>query len=353
MTTEVLKSYSEISAELNKKRRQKHLHLGNGFSRSYDDGIFSYKALSEFIYKLPDKDLHKLFEIVNTNNFELLMKQLDDAARIAEIFGADKNVVDKIKRASDTLKTSLIEAIKELHPEHVFKISEEKSQACANFLRTFLSLDGLVFTTNYDLLLYWVLERNQTENRVDGFGKDAEESGEWVKPEDRRYSELQWGKYKDEQSIYYLHGALQIFDTGIEIEKETYTNEHYLLENIKSRMEQKDYPIFVTAGSGKDKLTHIMHNKYLAYCYEQLSLISGSLIVYGFGFGEYDDHIIKALNKAHKWRDDGTGTDKLTRLQSVYIGVYSDNDYNHIKQIEKQFKVPARLFDARTVNIWG
>lgn len=350
MAIDEVKTYSEVINHL--KNRQKHLLLGNGFSRSYDDGIFSYNALSEFIQKLPDSDLHKLFQVVNTNNFELLMKQLDDAAKIAEIFGADKKVVKKIKEASEKLKTSLIEAIKELHPEHVFKISDEKRKACANFLSTFLNQDGLVFTTNYDLLLYWVLESNQIENRVDGFGRDAEETDEWVEPEDRQYSELRWGKYKAEQSIYYLHGALQIFDTGIEIVKEEYTSEHYLLENIKARMEKKEYPIFVTAGSGIDKLTHIVHNKYLAYCYEQLSNIGGSLIVYGFGFGIYDNHIIKAINKAGKKRKDENGNWKPF-LNSVYIGVYSENDIQHIKEIEKQFKVPVRLFDAKTVNIWG
>jgi hypothetical protein len=344
-----IKTYSEVEKHL--KTRQKHLLLGNGFSRSYDDGIFSYNALSEFISKLPDDDLHKLFKIVNTNNFELLMKQLDDAAKIAELFGAGKKVVDKIKHASDTLKTSLIDAIKELHPEHVFTIAEEKSQACAKFLSTFLNQDGLIFTTNYDLLLYWVLMRNQLENGGDGFGRDLEDADEW-KPEDERvYSELRWGKYKEEQSIYYLHGALQIFDTGVEIEKEEYTSEHYLLDNIKARMEKKEYPIFVTAGSGIDKLTHIVHNKYLSYCYEQLSEISGTLIVYGFGFGPYDDHIIKAINKAGKKRKDEHGNWKPF-LNSVYIGVYSENDIQHMKEIEKQFKVPVRLFDAKTVNIW-
>ena len=90
------------------------------------------------------------------------------------------------------------------------------------------------------------------------------------------------------------------FDTGIEILKEEYTGEHMLLENVKARMENQEYPIFVTAGSGKDKLTHIVHNKYLAYCYERLSSISGSLISFGFNFGLFDDHIIKVINKASK-----------------------------------------------------
>jgi len=344
-----LQSYADVVKRV--KNRQIHLLLGNGFSMSYDNNIFSYNALSKFIHGIKNKELQQLFDIVNTNNFELLMQQLDNAGQIAEVFGADKKVVKKIKEASETLKTSLIEAIKELHPDHVFTIPENKSQACASFLNTFLSNGGGVFTTNYDLLLYWVCERNQLENRVDGFGRDAEETDEWVEPDERQYSELRWGKYKDEQSIYYLHGALQIFDTGIEIIKEEYTSEHYLLENIKERMAKKEYPIFVTAGTGIDKLTHITHNKYLSFCYENLTAIEGSLIVYGFGFGEYDDHIIKAINKAGKKRLDEKGNWHM--LNSVYIGVYSENDYEHIKKNQKQFKVPIRLFDSKTVNIWG
>lgn len=119
---------------------------------------------------------------------------------------------------------------------------------------------------------------------------------------------------------------------------------------LDEHCEKKEYPIFVTAGSSFDKLTHIMHNKYLAYCYETLSSIEGSLICYGFGFGQYDDHIIKAINKAGKKRKDKNGN--WHTLNSIYIGIYSKDDLVHIKQIEKQFKVPVRLFDAKTVMIW-
>jgi hypothetical protein len=347
----VLKTYNEVIQHLQKENRQKHLLMGNGFSMSYDLGIFSYNSLSRFIYELKDKELHQLFDILNTTNFELIMQQLDNAAKITDVFGADKKIVDKIKKASETLKSSLIDAIKELHPEHVFKVSDDKSQACAAFLKSFLDGNGQVFTTNYDLLLYWVLMRNQLGRMGDGFGRETENTDDWIDASERDWSELRWGKNKDTQSIHYLHGALHLFDTGIDIIKEEYTNDHFLLENIKARMAKKEYPIFVTAGSSKDKLTHIMHNKYLANCFESLSTISGTLICFGFGFGPYDEHIIKAINNAYQWREIAKG--KLERLQSIYIGVYSDKDLEHINSIKQKFNVPLRLFNAKTVNIWG
>jgi hypothetical protein len=348
--TELMK-YAEVIQSLEKKKRKKHLLLGNGFSMSYDSGIFSYNALSKFLENLDNDILQKLFQILKTSNFELLMEQLNNVAEITEVFGADKTVVQNIIEATKTLKESLIEAIKELHPEHVFSITEEKSKACAIFLNFFLSAEGQIFTTNYDLLLYWVLMRNEIENAIDGFGRDAEESDEWIPEDERQYSELRWGKYKGTQTVFYLHGALQLFDTGVEVIKEEYTNEHFLLENIKIRMDKREYPIFVTAGNSYEKLSHIVHNKYLANCYESLSFISGSLICYGFGFGNYDEHIIAAINKAAKKRKDENGK-WLPFLNSIYISIYSDADLKHIKSIEKKFKLPVRLFDAKTVNVW-
>lgn len=348
---DVLLTYDEVVKYLRTKKRQKHLLLGNGFSMSYDSDIFSYNALSKFLENLDDDILQKLFEIIKTSNFELLMEQLENIAKIAEVFGAEKSVVDKIHHASTTLKESLIDAIKELHPEHVFAVPVDKSKACAGFLNEYLAEDGNVFTTNYDLLLYWVLMRNELDRTGDGFGREAEETEEWIEPEDREWSELRWGKNSDMQSIFYVHGALHLFDTGIDVVKEEYTNEHVLLENVKARMERKEYPIFVTAGNGEEKLSHIRHNRYLSHCYDMLSTIEGSLVCFGFGFGPYDEHIIGAINKAAKKRKDEDG--KWHMLNSIYIGVYSEEALKHIQSIEKKFKVPVRLFDAKTVNVWG
>jgi hypothetical protein len=351
MEIEKLQTYQQVIDSLKKKGRKKHLLFGNGFSMAYDRDIFSYNALSDFIEKTGDPLIKNLFEKLNTKNFELIMQQLDNFCEIAEVFSNDKTLVPKIKAASEKLKSSLIDAIKELHPEHVFKVPEDKSIACINFLQEYLNNDGLVFSTNYDLLLYWVLMRNGAQNSIDGFGRDLEtvlDDEHYIDPNDYEYSELRWGKHKDEQTIHYLHGTLPLFDTGVNIVKVEYDTEHYLLQNVKDRIDRKEYPIFVTAGNGKEKLTHIMHNKYLSFCYEQLCKIQGSLVTFGFNFGEYDSHIIAAINMATKM-----GKKIPDKLWSVYIGVYSDDDLKHIREIEKDVKCKVTPFNARTVNVWG
>ena len=351
MEIDKLMTYQEVVNYLDKVPRTKHLLFGNGFSMAYDKDIFSYNALSKFIENTGDPLIRDLFERFNTKNFELIMQQLDNFCEIADIFSEDVTLVPKIKAASEALKNSLIDAVKELHPEHVFKVPEEKSQACIKFLQQFIDKGGLVFSTNYDLLPYWVLMRNSAQNAIDGFGRDLEtdlDSGEYIDPNDLEYSELRWGKYKKEQTIFYLHGTLPIFDTGINIVKVEYDSEHFLLQNVKERIDKKQYPIFVTAGNGKEKLTHIMHNKYLSYCYDRLCNVQGSLITFGFNFGEYDTHIIDAVNVAAKM-----GRKVPDRLWSIYIGVFSDNDLNHINEIKDQFKCKVTPYNARTANIWN
>jgi hypothetical protein len=345
-----LKSYQEVISYLNGPRgRVKHFLFGNGFSMAYDKNIFSYNALSNFIEATGDPVIRNLFEKLNTKNFELIMEQLDNFCEIAMLFSEDKTLVPKIKAASEKLKSSLIDAVKELHPEHVFKIPETQSKACIRFLQEYLDKKGLVFSTNYDLLLYWVLMRNNATNAIDGFGRDLEtdiDGDEFIDPDDLEFSELRWGKHKKEQTIHYLHGTLPIFDNGINVIKVQYDTEHYLLQNVKDRIEKKEYPVFVTAGNGKEKLTHIMHNKYLSYCYERLSTIQGSLVTFGFNFGDYDNHIIDAINAAAKQK-------VPNKLWSVYIGVYSDENLAHVTEISSKFKCKVTLYNARTANIWG
>lgn len=38
--------------------------------------------------------------------------------------------------------------------------------------------------------------RNEIESAIDGFGRDAEESDEWIPEDERQYSELRWENTK-------------------------------------------------------------------------------------------------------------------------------------------------------------
>lgn len=343
-----LPSYANVVDKLSKRKYPKHLMLGNGFSISYNHNIFSYNALYDFIEKLKDPTLSKLFDVIKTKNFEQIMRQLDNFIEIAKAFDKDGELVETLGDANVLLQQSLINAVSSLHPEHVFEVQEEKSTACFNFLDEYLSNDGKVFSTNYDLLLYWVLMRNESDKAIDGFGKELLNPVENRRGEEAEYDDLYWGKYKGSQNIFHVHGTLPIFDTGIEIEKEVYKDRKYLMENIKERMNNKDYPIFVTAGDGNEKLKQIYHNRYLTYCYEQLSNITGSLVTFGFNFGEYDFHIIEAINIAAK-----RGAMSGEKLFSIYIGVYSNEDLEYIKSIQGKFDCKVNVFNSQTASVWG
>ena len=113
-------------------------------------------------------------------------------------------------------------------------------------------------------------------------------------------------------------------------------------------MKKEEYPIFVTAGDGRQKLSHIKHNEYLAFCYDSLCQAKGSLVTFGFNFGKYDEHIIDAINRAANY-----GKKTSDRLWSVYIGVYSETDREHISKIKDKFMCKIHIYDARSACVWG
>ena len=341
-----LASFDEIMEYLRKKHRIINLLLGNGFSISYKPDIFSYNALSKFIEETDNVQLKKLFEIVKTKNFEEILDRLTVCYEFLITFGVKKEILDIIQKAENDLKNSLIDAIKNMHPEHVFTIPDAEQNNCLTFLKIFLDSGGEIFSSNYDLLLYWVLMRSKLQEQDaigDGFGRYKEGEGD-----DVTLSRLLWGKNCERQKIHYIHGALFLFDDGIDIIKEEYDGE-FLLNNIRKRIDNRQYPIFVAAGNAEQKLRHILHNKYLIFCYDKLSSVCGSIVTHGLSFGVNDTHIIDALNKAHAQQDQNK------KLRSVYIGVYTERDLEHIKTfVVRHFSKTLKInvYDARTAIIW-
>ena len=343
-------SYQEVLEHLNSKNRVKNLLFGNGFSIAFNPNIFSYNALAKKINDGGDEELKGVFKTLGTQNFELAMKQLDIMCRVVDDLKGPVDFKDKIKKVHEKIKQALIDTISSMHPVNVFSVQNEKAKVCADFLREFLDSrnnhngkkisGGQIFSTNYDLLLYWVVMSQLVESHGNGKYCDG------FAYEDGGRERLIWGYHRDTQNIHYLHGTLPFFNEGGELVKLRY-NGNTLIENVTDQIKDNKYPLFVAAGTKEDKKEQISQSAYLRFCYEKLCKIEGALVILGFRFGENDEHIIDAINKAADMRRGGN------RLFSVYIGYYSDGDKSRIARIENKFKCAVRIFPSSTLKIWG
>lgn len=327
-----------------------HLLLGNGFSIAFNSELFSYKALKRKVCN-NDSELNQLFAIAGTTNFEEIMRQLDFVIKITQEFGKCPAYVTKVELLKKKLQESLVLGIKELHPECVFNLSQEQINSCAHFIEPFTGDDNSIISTNYDLLLYWVLMRYEVNGKKlninDGFSHVFKKGlGGDVFIRDN--STLVWGMHTDKQNVFYLHGALHLFDQLGQIIKEQYDEQlqEFIMEKISSRIEKGIFPIFVTEGDGNQKLNQIRHNGYLSDCYSHLQQITGRLVTYGLSFSENDMHIVNALNEA--------STNPNDCLRSVYIGVFNENDKDHIQKLVQRgiFNFKVNTFDASSINPW-
>ena len=54
-------------------------------------------------------------------------------------------------------------------------------------------------------------------------------------------------------------------------------------------------PLFVAEGSSRDKMRVIRRSEYLSHALEELRQDEAPTVIFGFGFGDSDDHILRAL----------------------------------------------------------
>jgi hypothetical protein len=82
--------------------------------------------------------------------------------------------------------------------------------------------------------------------------------------------------------MWFLHGALHVFDSGTEIQKYTWKNTGVrLIDQIRDALSRDYFPLFVSEGTSDEKYEKIRHNDYLAKGYRSFSQITGDLFIYG------------------------------------------------------------------------
>lgn len=342
-----LMTYDDVKKLLGKGRS--HLLLGNGFSIACDP-IFKYESLYEIA---KTKGLNPraitIFEHIGSNNFERVLKLIEDMRWMVGVYHlATDEIRDQIGEDLENVKKTLIEALAETHPSHTGQLDDAHKEACADFLEPYHN----IFTTNYDLLLYWVeLYALQRLQGRDGFANDIDEP-------DAPYcvfSEHIGGN----KGIFFIHGALHLYAIEGQVRKHTWSKSTVpLIQNMRNSLNEGQHPLFIAEGDGQKKLEQILDNGYLYYCLDKLARIESELVVFGLSFGHSESHIVDALARS--------------KAPRIFVGLYGDpkNDHNkaikrnveRIKMRRAQFQARKKrrdeedllteFYDASTVSVW-
>lgn len=334
-------TYDEVLKRTENWKR--YLLLGNGFSIAYDK-IFSFKNLFDYAVNknliIINSPLYNIFFYdFKTYDFERVIKKLEESIIIYYRYHHYPYYSYYLGCDINNLKNILINVLSELHPEHAASLNEFNYGYVKNFIKEYDS----IFTLNYDLLLTWATleleyDTNYMNNRRlkvdDGFRRPT--------------GNLTFIDNNSEQTIYYLHGALHIFDEGIEITKISSKNkDNSLIPQIRKNISYySKYPLFVSEGTWQNKLSKIRKNIYLNHCYNKLKNLSlynnnDSLIIFGTLLKSNDNHILEAI--------------KQNNIKNIYIGISS---YEKIREecshIFKELKNKNLFFyNYNTVDVWG
>lgn len=307
--------------ELEGSFKEADIFLGNGFSININ-GALNYRSLFErFLNCLSPKD-REIFKRFNSTNFEAIQNSLTDALYVNSVFNKPS---EEIKEAVLTLKSGLMNSIKDLHPNYS-TVDPLTIHTISQKLDHFED----IYTTNYDIFLYHILlttldrcrKNRLIPKRQDFFRKDEE---------DLAFNQQSLPGFR---KIYYLHGALFLFNEGgktIKIWRGSKTDE--LLDLIRLRIHLGQIPVFVSEGKSILKEETIFKNPYLSFCRDAFRKARRLLVIHGFSFSGSDDHLITDLNKNRRRLAIGLHMKNQNGVQTI-------RTLRHIT--EKLYKLPLR-----------
>jgi hypothetical protein len=290
----------------------RYLLLGNGFSISARN-TFSYSSLFRRAGGLSDP-VAALFRDLETEDFERVLHVLK-----SKLENTDKEPAEyrELKIQEDEVRKAFIGAIQGVHPDNAAMMGHDECERCISvFLSHFVGKSrpqtklGRIYTTNYDLLLYWVLARS---------GKRLRCYDSHISPLDER----RWGLWVPEKppGLVYLHGALHLYQRGGGGQAMLrYDGQHSLITQAKARLDKGSFPVIVAEGTSEDKAARIARSGYLSwglnYARTGLRNREGALFTYGHSLDDRDAHILKHV---------GSG-----RIKAVYIGAFGGLQANMV-----------------------
>ncbi|MFC7297957.1 DUF4917 family protein [Herminiimonas aquatilis] len=262
--------------------RWENLLLGNGFSTnvwhkfSYDS-LYALAQKEEIGEKLTVQSI-ALFDHLLSSNFEDVLRVLHHAILVDEQLDSPQR--DRINELYKNTKNALSASVNFSHLPPGQANMQEISSQLAPFSK--------IFTTNYDLIIYWAIMSHNTDHFRDLF---------WG--QENSFNIGNAGVMARKSAIYYLHGAIHLVELEDGTTRKLTVNGDATLADLFDLKHPEKFPLFVSEGSSEWKLSKIRRNDYLRHAYERLCDARGNLVVLGHSLHKnYDQHIIDAIKRS-------------------------------------------------------
>ncbi len=270
------------------------LLLGNGASIAVSTD-FAYKTLYQAAKNngFLTEPVQEVFDKFDVDDFELILRRLWQAKLVNEALDLHYG---ELEDAYVNVREALISTIREIH------VSYEEAEPHLQHIALFAKQFKTVISLNYDLILYWAAMYENS--RLGGhWFKDCFLNGEFQR--DWGWIGNNFHRVNGSTLLFYPHGNLIFYREGFSSEKKLLSGSSDLLNSIFNEWETKGLaPLFVCEGLEGNKRESIGSSDYLERVfYEAIPSLKDTLVIYGWGFGDQDEHILEQIKKSKikKW----------------------------------------------------
>jgi hypothetical protein len=260
---------------------QSTLLLGNGGSRAISDR-FSYQSLFDIAHTvahpLVDQD-DELFGQLGGTDFERVLGDLLTTKRVSEALGLRTR---EIRDRYQSIQAALTEALVLAHvpwsdvPADTLSVLRQEYRRYAS-----------VFTTNYDLVIYWAMMQTSPAREFDDFFRGS--------PLMFDLARARTESIGDATAVLYLHGGVHLRRGANGGTRKEVAGGANLLELFHIPVHMDETPFIVTEGSSAEKLQTIRGSDYLSFGLDTLAADNRPLVVFGHAMADQDEHIANAL----------------------------------------------------------
>jgi len=313
------------------------LVLGNGASIAITSN-FSYSSLFESATQKEQitKNIKRIFEHLDTKDFELVLRMLWHASHINKAL----EIEDSATSATySELRTALVKTVRDIHVAY-----DDVKDELLNIV-TFMKQFSTVFSLNYDLLVYWAM---MLGNRKEPWFKDCFIQGEF---------QSDWEQYREPYRnargstlVFYPHGNLALATdiVGKEVKLGSTDSKNLLDTIIKEWNEDNYIPLFVSEGTTDQKSLSASRSAYINSVHNSvLPKSRKSVVIFGWAMSDNDAHIINAIAKS---KPHSIAVSVLTNQ------VDSDEYCTELKtKLKKEMDIKdltIKFFDAESEGCW-